>query len=166
MQTHCQFYRHKGDVTSVFLSLSVCLSLSLSLCLSHTHRPHLTHNFGNASALPIFHYHYNTPQRYSRRNLVFMSASMVPAADNRVTLDHFSPRLWLVVSLSPTEHLFWWTCFQGRCNPPVPCSFLRKKFYHSSTLLYQARTFCRFVLETLSSNYFSSFLSFLFFPFA
>ena len=35
----------------------------------------------------------------------------------------------------------------------------------SLTLLYQAKNFCRFVLETLSSNYFSSFLSFLFLPF-
>ena len=43
---------------SVFLSLSLSLSLSLfslslSLSLSLTHRAHLTHNIGSASALPI-----------------------------------------------------------------------------------------------------------------
>ena len=42
-----QFQRYWGDVTSVSLSLSLSLSVSLS------HRAHLTHNTGSASALPI-----------------------------------------------------------------------------------------------------------------
>ena len=44
-KTHRQFQRYFGDVTSVSLSLSLCISLS--------HRAHLTHNIGSASALPI-----------------------------------------------------------------------------------------------------------------
>ena len=101
------------------------------------------------------------------QKLTFMSTSgTVPAGENSVTLDHFSRCHWLVVSPSLTEHLSCGTCFPGRCKPPVPCQFSRKKFYHSLTLLSQARTFCRLVLETPPSNYFSSFLSFHFFPFA
>ena len=34
-------------------SFSPCISLSLSLSLSLSHRAHLTHNIGSASALPI-----------------------------------------------------------------------------------------------------------------
>ena len=77
----------------------------------------------------------------------------------------FQPRHWLVISHSQTEHLSCGTCLPGRCKPPVPCQFSRKTFYHSLTLLHPARTFYRFVLETLPSNYFSSFLSILFLPF-
>ena len=43
--------------------------------------------------------------------------------------------------------------------------FHAREVHHSLTLLSQARTFCRFVLETLPSNYLSSFLSFLFLSF-
>ena len=46
-RTHHQFQRYLDDVTSVSLSLSLSLSVSLS------HRAHLTHNIGSASALPI-----------------------------------------------------------------------------------------------------------------
>ena len=60
-------------------------------------------------------------RRYSWRNLVSMSTSMVPSGDNRVTFDHFSRRHWLVVSLSPTGHLSCGKCFPGRCKPAVPC---------------------------------------------
>ena len=44
-KTHRQFQRYLGDVTSISLSLSLCISLS--------HRVHLTHNIGSASAVPI-----------------------------------------------------------------------------------------------------------------
>ena len=36
-------------------SHSLSLSLSLSLCISDSHRAHLTHNIGSASALPIMY---------------------------------------------------------------------------------------------------------------
>ena len=107
---------------------------------------------------------------YSWRNLVFMHEHQRHGTRGQQQGDFrpFQPAL-LAGRISFTNRASLpgcGTCFPGRCKPPVPCLFLRKKIYPSLTLLSQARTFCRFVLETLPSITFLFFFLFFFFLFA
>ena len=108
-------------------------------------------------------------QRYSCRNLVFMSTSIVPA----VTTAWFRPfqqvSLAGRISFSNGPPLRRNMLSREVYKPLGTCQFLRETFYQSLTLLSQTRPFWSFVLETLLYHliaFFPSFFSFLSFPFA
>ena len=105
-------------------------------------------------------------RRYSWRDLVFMSTSMVPAGDNRVTFDHFSRRHWLVVSLSPTAPLLW-NMLPREVQTSSSMLVFNKKVLSLLDSPVSGKNLLQICFEntSLPSNYFSSFLSFLFLPF-
>ena len=143
--------KHQGDVLPLIRNLKLThlthrSSLQLVTTIRRCHQQ-------SAPALLLeklsFHKHqHGTRGRQQGDFRPFQPASLAV----RISFTNRAPLLW---NMLPREA-------QTSCSMLV----FFKKSCPSLTLLSQARTFCRFVLETLPSNYFSTFFLFFFFLFA